>query len=199
VTPKAQAKSSKRQHYLCYLPEKVIISVSVYTFSMSILVQPTPAPTPKTKDVQRIATLYAIILVIMVVAQLFTFEEFLKLVTNFNFPGGIRYAHFITAFLVVAEVFALPFLLRMALSPAFRFLSMLLGWLVALIWVKLTIWLVIQDSLVNNVGFLGTVVNLTPGWWAIFFSVSLAILAAWASWGMWPAKKSLKRVIKNRT
>ena len=170
----------------------------VYTFSMSIVVHTTPAPTPKTNDVRRIATFYAIILVIMAVSQLFTFDEFLKLVTSFNFPGGVRYAYFITALLVVSEVFALPFLLRMALSPAFRWLSMVLGWLVALIWAKLTIWLVIQDSVVNNVGFLGTAVNLMPGWWAIFISVALGILAAWASWGMWPGKKASKRVTKEQ-
>ncbi|HEY8992325.1 MAG TPA: hypothetical protein VIM37_00565 [Candidatus Microsaccharimonas sp.] len=165
---------------------------------MSIVVHTTPAPTPKTNDVRRIATFYAIILVIMAVSQLFTFDEFLKLVTSFNFPGGVRYAYFITALLVVSEVFALPFLLRMALSPAFRWLSMVLGWLVALIWAKLTIWLVIQDSVVNNVGFLGTAVNLMPGWWAIFISVALGILAAWASWGMWPGKKASKRVTKEQ-
>jgi hypothetical protein len=159
-------------------------------------VHTTPAPTPKTKDVRRIATFYAIILVIMAVTQLFTFDEFLKLVTSFNFPGGVRYAYFITALLVVSEVFALPFLLRMALSPAFRWLSMVLGWLVALIWAKLTIWLVIQDSVVSNVGFLGTVVNLMPGWWAIFMSIALGILAAWASWGMWPSNHGSKRVTK---
>ncbi|MDB5179460.1 MAG: rane protein of unknown function [Candidatus Saccharibacteria bacterium] len=162
---------------------------------MSIFPQPTPAPTPKTKNVEKIAIFYAVILVIMAVAQLFTFDEFLNLVTSFNFPGGIRYAHFIAAFVVVAEVFALPFLLRMPLSTAFRWFSMILGWFVALVWAKITIWLVIQDSIVTNVGFLGTVVSLMPGWWAIFMSIALGILAAWASWGMWPHQRVAKRVV----
>lgn len=164
---------------------------------MSMFARVTPAPIPKTKDVNKIAILYAGVLVVMVVAQLFTFDEFLKLVTSFGFPGGIQYAHFITTFLVVAEVFALPFLLRMPLSPAFRWVSMILGWLVALIWAKLTIWLVIQDSIINNVGFLGTVVDLTPGWWAIFMSIAFGVLAAWASWGMWPYQQGAKRVVKH--
>lgn len=167
--------------------------VWVYTFRMSIFVQATPAPTPKTKDVQRIALFYAIILVVMVVAQLFTFDDFLKLMTSFGFDGGIRLAHFTAAILVTAEVFALPFLLRMSLSPAFRFLSMLCGWLVALIWLKITILLVIQDGISNNVGFLGTAVNTMPGWWAIVMSIIFGILAAWASWGMWPYQQSSKK------
>lgn len=137
----------------------------------------------------RIAIFYAVILVVMAVAQLFSFDEFLKLVTDFGFPGGIRYAHFIVAFLVTAEVFAVPFLLRMPLSPAFRWVSMVCGWLVALIWTKITIWLVIKDGIVGNVGFLGTIVDTMPGWWAIFISLAFGILAIWASWGMWPHKK----------
>lgn len=164
---------------------------------MSIFVKLTLSPTPKTKDVQRLAIVYVVILVIMAVTQLFSFEQFLKLIISFDLPGGVRYAHFITAFLIVAEVFALPFLLRMPLSPAFRWLSMVLGWLVAIIWASLTSWLVGQDSFVNNVGFLGTVIRLMPGWWAIFISLTFGILAGWASWGMWPSVKNTIKVTKH--
>lgn len=163
---------------------------------MSIFAHVTPAPLPKTKNVPRIALLYAVILVVMAVAQLFTFDEFLKLMTSFNFSGGAQYAHFIAAFVVVAEVFALPFLLRMPLSTAFRWFSMILGWLIALIWTVISLRLVIQDSFTNNVGFLGTAVNLTPGWWAIFVSLAFGILAAWASWGMWPLRRKVQRVMQ---
>lgn len=163
---------------------------------MSIFPHVTPAPVPKTNNIQKIAIFYAVIIVIMVVAQLFTFDAFLKLVTSFDFPGGIRFAHFTAAFLTVAEVFALPFLLRMSLSIAFRWFSMILGWLVALIWVSITIWVMFQDSFANNIGFLGTVVNLTPGWWAILLSVGFCVLAMWVSWGMWPGHVAPKRVAK---
>jgi len=162
---------------------------------MSIFPKATPAPLPKTKNVTIIATFYAVILVVMAVAQLFTFDEFLKLISSFDFPAGVQYAHFIAALVVVAEVFALPFLLRMSLSPAFRWFSMMLGWGVAVLWAKITICLVISDTLINNVGFLGTVVNLMPGWWAIFISLAFGILAAWSSWGMWPGRTRAKKVL----
>lgn len=172
--------------------------VWVYTFSMSIFATPTPSPEPRTKDVKRVATFYAVILVIMAVAQLFSFDEFLKLVATFDLPGGIRFAYFITAFLVVSEVFALPFLLRMSLSPAFRWLSVILGWFAALIWIYITIWLAgTQIGAVNNVGFLGTAIETMPGWWAVFISFALGILAIWSSWGMWPLRRSSKRVTKH--
>jgi hypothetical protein len=191
----------KRKRYIKNDNTISLIVFSVFVgcilLNMSVFVQPTPSTTPKTKDVKTIATFYAAVLVIMVVAQLFTFDDFLKLVTDFGFPGGIRYAHFLAAILVTVEVFALPFLLRMSLSPAFRFLSMVCGWLVALIWAKITLWLAIKDGIVNNIGFLGTVVNIMPGWWAIFIAFAFGILAAWASWGMWPRFKGSKRVTKH--
>lgn len=162
--------------------------------SMSIFAHVTSAPTPKTKDAQKIAITYAVVLVVMVVAQLFTFNDFSKLVTDFGLPGGVQSAHFLAAFLVFAEVFALPFLLRMQVSPDFRWLSMILGWVVVLIWGTISPWLVFHEGITNNVGFLGTVVQLMPGWWAVFISIALGIVAAWASWGMWPYRRNPRRV-----
>ena len=159
--------------------------------NMSILPLPTPAPEPKNKGVQRIAIFYAAIIVIMVIAQLFTFDKFVLLVKEFNFPGGARSAAFLSALIVIAEVFALPFLLRMPLSQAFRWVSIMSGWLVAGLWLYVSVGLVLRDGGVNNVGFLGTVIAIAPGWWAIFTSLVFGVLAAGASWGMWPKNHSV--------
>lgn len=156
---------------------------------MSIFVSPTPAPKSRTKDIQKIALLYAGILVVMVVAQLFSFEEFLAVVASFGYPGGESVAYLLAAFLVSAEVFALPFLLRMSLSTAFRWVSMVSGWLVATIWLVTSAWIVQTNAVVESIGFLGATIPITPGWWAVFMSLSFGILATWASWGMWPGKK----------
>lgn len=141
------------------------------------------------------ALLYAILLIVMAVAQLFTFEEFIELITSFNLPlasGALVFV--IPPLLVVSEVFALPFLLRMPLSRAFRWLSMILGWLAAFLWVFITGWVVLTAQPVEAIGFVGTVAPLTPGWWAVLISIAFGILAAWASWGMWPRRgKSLKK------
>lgn len=161
----------------------------VYTLIMTFFRQPTSAPVSKTKDAQRIALFYAGIVTIMVVAQLFTFEDFLVLMTSFNFPGGAIYAHLVAAVLVSIEVLALPFLLRMPLSPAFRWVSIVCGWLVALIWIKITVWLVMQGGVVMNVGFFGTAIEVMSGYGAVFMGIAFAIFAAWASWGMWPARQ----------
>lgn len=160
-----------------------------YSVSMSIFVQATDAGKPKTKNVRTIALLYALIIIAFVVSQLFTFEAFMVLLASFGLPGGASAAHVLAAVFVITEVFALPFLLRMRLSPAMRVVSMVCGWLVALKWLALSLWVVLSVNAISNIGFLGDVVRLTPGWWTVFFSAALGILAAWASWGMWPVTR----------
>ncbi|MCX6728490.1 MAG: hypothetical protein NTV39_01850 [Candidatus Saccharibacteria bacterium] len=160
---------------------------------MNILVKTTAAKKAKTKDSQKIAYTYAAVLVVMVVAQLFTFDKFIPLLVDFDLPGGVPVAHLFSALFVSAGVLALPFLLGFRLSPLMRIFSMLMGWMIPLTWLYVTLWLVFSTNSVTNVGFLGTTVKLTPGWWAVFVSIALGILAAWASWGLWPAEtNSLK-------
>jgi hypothetical protein len=180
------------------MTKKTTLSLRVYTFSMSIFVTATPAPVPKTKDVKRLATFLAGVLVVMAVAQLFTFEEFLVLVDAFSLPFGAGMTHVFVAVLILAEVLALPFLLRMPLSPLFRWVSVVCGWFVPLAWLFVSVWLVSAPGFVTNVGFLGTAVQMMPGWWAVFMSTALGILVAWASWGMWPGGAAPKRVKKRR-
>lgn len=158
---------------------------------MTWFVQATPAPAPRSKDSGRIAVLYAIILVGFALAQLFTFDGFKTLVQDFGLPVGDVWTAALAPLIIVCEVFALPFLLRMPLSPAFRWLSMILGWLVAFVWFGISTWLVLSDASVSTVGFSGTVGELTPGWWAMCVSLALGVLATWSSWGLWP---SVRRV-----
>lgn len=156
---------------------------------MSILVKATAAPAARTETSRQISLLYAAILVVFVVAQLFTFDEFIELVVAFNLPLGLPFAHALAPTLIVAELFAVPFLLRMSVSPAFRYLSMFFGWLVVAIWLFISWWVAATFPSVPTIGFFGTVIDVTPGWWAVLLSLALGILAAWSSWGLWPGKR----------
>jgi predicted lysophospholipase L1 biosynthesis ABC-type transport system permease subunit len=163
---------------------------------MSILPKASPALPAKSKESQQIALFYAVVLVGMAVAQLFSFEDFIKLVPAFNLPLGGLWPYAVAPLLVTAEVFALPFLLRMALSPAFRVVSMGMGWIVAGGWFLVSLWIVSTSQPVDTIGFFGTTVNLMPGWWAVYLSVAMGILAAWASWGLWPIKRRASKTKK---
>ena len=141
---------------------------------------------PKTKNVKSVAILYAGILAVFAVAQLFHYDEFQLLIQSFWLPGGTPTAYFLSGFIIVAEVFALPFLLNMRTSSLMRVASMVLGWVAASFWLTISLWVQLTTNAITNIGFLGTTASLTPGWWTVLFSVALAMLAAWASWGMWP-------------
>ncbi len=153
---------------------------------MSGFVNATLAKRPRVRQARQVACFYAAILVIFVLAQLFTFDEFTILLTEFNFPGGAPFAQLVAVVIVVSEVFALPFLLELSLSPLMRIVSMILGWAVPIIWIKLAFWLIFSATTVTNIGYFGTVISLIPGWWAVFFGIALGILAGWSSWGLWP-------------
>jgi len=165
----------------------VDISNQSYTSYMNILVQPTAANKPKTADSQKIAYFYVIILTVFALSQLFDFNNFLSLFDSFGIFSNGSMATLLASFTVVAEVLAIPFLLGMSLSPLMRMLSMLLGWAVPAIWLFISIWINYSINSVSNIGFLGTKVQLMPGSWAVLVPVALGILAAWASWGMWPS------------
>lgn len=156
---------------------------------MNIFSKATLPKPPKTADSVRAAYLYAAILAIFALGQLFTFNEFLALFTGFGVIGGDNVARLMGGIIVICEVFALPFLLGMRLNKFFRTTSMVMGWIVAAGWLKIAIWLNIFQSSSTNIGFLGTKVPLIPGWWAVSFVLALCILAAWASWGLWPGKR----------
>jgi hypothetical protein len=137
---------------------------------MNIFDKVTLTKKAKTKDSQTIAYSYAAILIIFAVAQLFTFDKFLLILEDLTFPGGVPVAHLLGGLITASEVLALPFLLRLKLSPLMRTSSMVLGWLVPLIWFILTLWIVASNNTVSSVGFLGSTARLIPGWWAVFIS-----------------------------
>lgn len=163
-----------------------------YTCDMTVFVKATKAPKIRGDATKKISLLYAVLLVVMLVSQLFTFETFLSLFASFNLPLHSGFVSALPALIVAAELFALPFLLGMYLSPAFRWVSMISGWFVAALWAFLSLWVVSTRQAPETMGFLGTLVDLMPGAWAIFVSVALGIAAAWASWGMWPGVRYAK-------
>lgn len=165
---------------------------------MSFFVQPTVAPVPRTSASKQIAVVYAGFLVLMAVGQLFSFEKFIPLVESFWLPGGMPVAYLFAAGIVVAEVFAVPFLLRMSLSPAMRVVSIVLGWVVPAVWLFVTVWLLMTVNAVANVGIFGASVPLAPEWWVVWYVLALSVLAAWASWGLWPFGRTTKKRTTHR-
>ena len=155
---------------------------------MSIFAEAVDAKKPRSPQSVAMARLLAGLFVVMATAQLFEFDGFLALLSTFNLPVSGLSAYLLGGVIVVGEVFSLPFLLRLPLSRAFRWVSMVCTWLVSGLWVALSLWLMVAQPAVESTGMLGTI-QLIPGWWAVLVSLAFGILAAWASWGMWPGRR----------
>lgn len=157
----------------------------VYTTSMKVFVSSTEAPIPKTETVRVTSLGLAAVITVMMVGQLFSFEEFSPALATLQLPGDEPMAFILAASLCIFELLSLPFLLSMRLSPAFRVLSMACGWFVAAKWLFITTWETAVAGASHSVLF-GTSVPLPAGWWNVFFVLVLGSLIVWISWSLWP-------------
>lgn len=155
---------------------------------MNFFVQSTPAPVPASQNTRIVSLAAVAIIILMVVAQLFEYEDFPAVVGDFFLPGGLTTTYLLAALLVSAEVLALPFLLMMRLSPAMRVVSMVSGWLVVAVWLGVSIWINLIDG-VGSGGMLGSTIPILVGWWLPCWFGALGVLVGWASWGMWPLRR----------
>lgn len=140
---------------------------------------------PRTKDSARAAQIYAGVLAIIVTVWLLGFNHFVVALDSYDLPlsnSGLSAA----IYLACLAILALPFLLRMKLSPAMRVASMTAGILTALSWLGLSVWSTIHADQIHYIALLAPVLELPPGWWMIALAVGICVLAAWSSWGLWP-------------
>jgi glucan phosphoethanolaminetransferase (alkaline phosphatase superfamily) len=144
----------------------------------------TPPPRINGKYGNAVSLTVAGLFVLMAVSQLYAFEDFVPLITSFGLGGGEARATIIASVLVAAEVLALPYLLRMHLSPLFRIFSMVLGWIVAVLWLFIAVSVYLSVNNVQDAGFLGTAITVPFGWWSVLYALALCILVAWVSRSM---------------
>lgn len=162
---------------------------------MNVFPRAVEAPKPIYKEAEYVALFQAGLLVILVVTQLFTYEDMLA-VFNSMYLADTTYTHLLASSLVAAEVFSLPFLLRLKLSPAMRVFSMLLLWAVSSFWLLLGLLLPLKEPAMTSTGLLGGLIDVpfTP---LIIFGFIFAVLTIVTSWGMWPfVKKSKKGLLR---
>jgi hypothetical protein len=145
------------------------------------------APPARSQLGQIVAWIYAAVLVVMAVGQLFAFEKFLPLMENYQ--QGHATATFIACLIVITEIFALRFLLRMPLSLLMRRLSIACAISVPILWLKLSAIALLSDATTMNSGLLGTKVTVQAGGLQLTISIILFILAIWSIYGLWPVKK----------
>lgn len=166
----------------------------VHTLNMSIFPNAVSAPKPKAKQAVSIGLVQSGIIVVIVLAQLFSFEDYLNIFASMYLANEPN-SYLIASSIVAAEVFSLPFLLRLKLSPAMRVFSMLLLWVVSATWLVLSIYLPINQPGLSSTGLLGGLVNITSSQ-LVIFGIIFTSLTIINSWGMWPFAKHRKGFLK---
>lgn len=115
----------------------------------------TPAPAPTRKGLLWVPYGLALLTSAMLLGQLLSFEEFIRVLGDYFVPGGLTSAKVLAVVIVVAELFALPFWLRMRLSQAMRVVSLFSGFIFMIVWTLLGIWAFANGLQLENCGCFG--------------------------------------------
>lgn len=131
--------------------------------------------------IKNISFIYVFILILMLLSQLFTYEDFILLIESYWLPGGKVFARLLSFLIVFSELFAIPFLLNMKLSAIIRNISISFSFVLPIIWLFLTTWTTFTINSLSNLGLLGSIVAIKPAFVWIIFSLGLVSLS-WLSY-----------------
>lgn len=127
-------------------------------------------------------------LVLMLLGQLFTFEDMPSLLVAYAEWLTIETATLLTVVIVVLELAALPALLHMRLSLLARTSGWLAGALAIDAWLFLTVWVMFRGVVVPAALF-GSKVTVSVDWWMMTFLVTIGVLYIVAFWRSVTTKK----------
>jgi hypothetical protein len=98
----------------------------------------------------------------LAVAQMVSFEDFVEALRQYHVAGE-RGTVAIAVLLLTLEVFSVPFLFRMSLSKATRFMGALFAVVLPYVWTVLTVVALLNGSSVDNAGYFGGFLALHVG------------------------------------
>lgn len=143
---------------------------------MNWKIRATDPPKLKKPYAAKILWVLAGIMLIMALLHLVRIDKLIPAMADTLGDNG---AAWFVALIVIGEVLALPYLLRMKLSPGFRFVSGLLVVLVPLAWTCLTIWALGSE---HSTGQFGSYVSTPATWWSVVLNFAWLAASDWALW-----------------
>lgn len=136
----------------------------------------------KSMQTRVVAIAYVVILVVLAFAQLYSFEDFFGVFDAYRL-GGATLSAFLGSLIVFIEVFAIPALLSMALSPLMRVVSLSFAIVAPMFWLILVGHAVLNDLTINS-GLLGTVKDVPTGMVSLFGCLVLYAFAIYVVYRM---------------
>lgn len=140
---------------------------------MRLLADATEMPRYKGKLTGVISLGVAGCLVVLAVGQLFTFEKFPEIIKLWLLPGGEPLVRLFAALIPTLEIFALPFLLSMRVSPLMRLFSLACGLMASLGWVLVAVGFAGRPLV--NMGLLGATIPLAAGVLPVLTALVIAV------------------------
>lgn len=119
----------------------------------------------------------ASLLIIMATAQLMTFEKFVPIMQNYQLFNDVILGKVLAGLIVIGEVIALPFVLRMKISPLMRITCMALLIITGLLWLALGVWAVTTNPPLIGTGIFGSLVKGTGEGLVLVFGITLSAVS----------------------
>jgi nickel-type superoxide dismutase maturation protease len=137
----------------------------------------------------------AISFALMALVHLFRIDTFIPIIDTIV-PGGNGMAIFISLVMILSEIFAIPFALRMKLSPLAHLMSGALVVFAPLWWLLLTIWALGTDL---STGQLGEFVSVPANTWAITVNIVWVVLGYVTLYALGYNRLSLTKALEIRS
>ncbi len=129
---------------------------------------------PRNRRTKILAILAAGLIVVMLTAQLFSYENFDGTLADTLPFNSLTMTTVTAALIVLAELLSLPYLLGMFISPLMRVTSALMAFFVSTFWLVLTL----TNAHASNSGLFSTSLTLPGGIFAAAWSIVLFVAFA---------------------
>ncbi len=116
----------------------------------------------------------AMVFLVLIIGQLFTFEKFDEVTAGYDLPGGFFTSITLAGLIPLLEVSALPYLLSMKLSAKWRNVSRFAAIAAPAVWTLIALWLNITGGgTTNEGGLFGATLPSAGGLWMLIFTGTL--------------------------
>lgn len=134
---------------------------------------------PRTRRTIAVSLTVSLMVIGMLLTQLYGYEAFAAILSSVVSTNDSRAHHALAAAIVMAELLALPYLLRMYMSRLFRVLSAGMGLFLAGFWLLVAL----TNAHASNIGLFSDTVSLPGGllaalWCLLLTGSVVAIIAA---------------------
>ena len=129
-----------------------------------------------------------ILTLLVLIAQLFTFEKFADVLRAYHLPGGETVVGALIVFIPLLELLSLPFWVSMRMSRALRITGHCVAIATPIIWLALVGYRVVTVSEPTNSGILGATVPIATSLYLLIAIVACGAIAYYVSKRL-PARK----------